>query len=532
MARRTLVPDPGEVVLEHLKLDGPDQLVMVLRAAGKGQTCPVCQRRTAKIHSRYRRQLSDLPWQGIPVRIELRVRRFFCVSDDCRQRIFAERLPGTVKPYGRRTLRLSELLGQIGMALGGAAGTRLSRQFGIEASEPTVLRQLRASRAERATPEPRVVGIDDWAWRKGHRYDSILCDLERGRVIDMLADRSSASTEEWLRRHPGIEIVSRDRASLYAEAASKALPHAVQITDRWHLLHNLSEALVNTLAPHHRLINEVARAVYQKVSPPPPVSEPPEIMPAVSCSGPAKKHNRERRLALYETAMQHLRQGETQAATARMLGLDRRTIRRWSRARAFPERKAAHRTSAVDAYGPYLRQRWDEGCHNASHLWRELRDRGFSGQAAIVRIWVRRHCRPRGKRHTAAATAKPPPASPRSIAWLILKDPEESRPYLDEVFRRSPEIASSAAAAREFARMIRDRDAAAWHPWLTSAAQSPLAGFARHLRRDESAVLAALTTRWSNGPVEGHVHRLKLIKRSMYGRARFDLLRIRVLGRP
>ena len=230
--------------------------------------------------------------------------------------------------------------------------------------------------------------------------------------------------------------------------------------------------------------------------------------------------------------MQRLRQGESQAAIARILGLDRRTIRRWSRARAFPERKAAHRTSAVNAYAPYLRQRWDEGCHNASHLWRELRDRGFSGQAAIVRIWVRRHCRPRGKRHTAAATAKPPPASPRSIAWLILKDPEESRPYLDEVFRRSPEIASSAAAAREFARMIRDRDAAAWHPWLTSAAQSPLAGFARHLRRDESAVLAALTTRWSNGPVEGHVHRLKLIKRSMYGRARFDLLRIRVLGRP
>jgi hypothetical protein len=199
------------------------------------------------------------------------------------------------------------------MALGGAAGTRLSRQFGIETSEPTVLRQLRASRAERAMPEPRVVGIDDWAWRKGHRYGTILCDLERGRVIDMLADRSSASTEQWLRRHPGIEIVSRDRASLYAEAAGKALPHAVQVADRWHLLHNLSEALVNTLAPHHRLINEVARAVHQKASPPPPVSAPPEIMPAVSRSGLAKQHNRERRLALYEAAVQRLRQGESQA---------------------------------------------------------------------------------------------------------------------------------------------------------------------------------------------------------------------------
>ena len=116
MARRTLVPDAGEVVLEHLKLDGPDLLVMVLRAAAQSQTCPVCRRGSTKIHSRYLRHRSDLPWQGIPVRTELRARRFFCDTDGCRQRIFAERLPGTVRRYGRRTLRLSELLGQVGMA--------------------------------------------------------------------------------------------------------------------------------------------------------------------------------------------------------------------------------------------------------------------------------------------------------------------------------------------------------------------------------------------------------------------------------
>jgi transposase len=270
MGRRTLVPDAGEVVLEHLRPDGPDQLVTMLRAAGKKQACPICRHRSQKVHSRYRRYLSDLPWRGIPVRIELRVRRFFCGNDSCRQRIFTERLPGTVQRYARRTLRLSELLSHVGMALGGAAGVRLARQFGIETSEPTLLRQLRRSHAEEAMPAPRVLGIDDWAWRKGHRYGTILCDLERGRVIDILADRSSASTEQWMRRHPTIEIVSRDRASLYAEAADKALPHAVEVADRWHLLRNLSEALTNSLAPHHRLLNEAARAVKPELPFPPP----------------------------------------------------------------------------------------------------------------------------------------------------------------------------------------------------------------------------------------------------------------------
>lgn len=528
MARRTLVPDPGEVVLEHLKLDGPDLLVMVLRAAGKSQACPVCRRRSTKIHSRYRRHLRDLPWQGIPVRIELRSRRFFCDTDGCRQRIFTERLPGTVKRYGRRTLRLSELLSHVGMALGGAAGVRLAHQFGIETSEPTVLRQLRTSHAERATPAPRVVGIDDWAWRKGHRYGTILCDLERGRVIDMLADRSSASTEQWMRQHPGIEIVSRDRASLYAEAAGKALPHAVQVADRWHLLRNLSVALTDSLASRHHLLNEAAHAIQPELPFPPPEDV---RRPAVGRRAEAaKQRNRERRMNRYQAVMGKLRQGISQAATARTLGLDRRTVHRWSQSRGFPERKLVQRRSSVDRYRSYLCQRWEDGCHNSTQLWRELREQGFAGQRNIVYDWLRRNCGASRSGPQTRGSRQPPRASPRHTGWLILKNPEESRFYLDEVFRRSPEIATCAAVAREFVRMIRERDTAAWQPWLASALRSPLAGFARHLRRDEAAVLGALKTRWSNGPVEGHVHRLKLIKRSMYGRARFDLLRIRVLG--
>jgi transposase len=208
----------------------------------------------------YRRRLRDLPWEGIPVRIELRVRRFFCDSDNCPQRIFTEQLSKTAPRYARRTSRLSVALERITLALGGSAGSRLAEQLGIPASDSTLLRQLRRKTCEEFA-SPRVLGIDDWAWRKGCRYGTILCDLERGKVVDLLADRNAESTARWLRAHPGTEIISRDRASLYAEAATKAAPHAVQVADRWHLLHNLKEALTSALVPHHRLLAEVAQAV-------------------------------------------------------------------------------------------------------------------------------------------------------------------------------------------------------------------------------------------------------------------------------
>ena len=259
MERRTLVPDAGEVALDQLMVENNTRLVMVLRATGEASHCPGCRQESRRIHSRYRRRLSDLPWKGIPVRIELRVRRFFCDREDCGQQIFTERLPKTVQQYSRRTCRLSASLQQITSALGGSAGSRLAKQLGILASGSTLLRQLRRKLIKPSAQGPRVLGIDDWAWRKGHRYGTILCDLERGKVVDLLPDRSAESTAEWLRAHPGTEVVSRGRASLYAQAATTAAPQAVQVADRWHLLHNLTEAFIGALLPHHRLLFETAR---------------------------------------------------------------------------------------------------------------------------------------------------------------------------------------------------------------------------------------------------------------------------------
>lgn len=530
MERRTLVPDAGEVALDRLIVENNTRLVMVLRATGEASQCPGCRQESRRIHSRYRRRLSDLPWEGIPVRIELRVRRFFCDNVDCGQQIFTERLPKTVQRYSRRTCRLSASLQQITSALGGSAGSRLAKQLGILASGSTLLRQLRRKLIKHSAQGPRVLGIDDWAWRKGHRYGTILCDLERGKVVDLLPDRSVESTAEWLRAHPGTEIVSRDRASLYAQAARTAAPQAVQVADRWHLLHNLTEAFIGALVPHHRLLSETARALAKdaeasSVLPPAGADPPPPRIQA------KQRLNRENRLAKYEAVMDQVRKGVTQHEIARSCGVGIRTIRRWIRAQVFPERRVAKRRSKVDRHREYLEQRWNEGCHNATQLWHELRERGFTGQSPIVRRWVRSHYGSRRHRtQQQTPSSSPPPSSPRQTAWSLLKEPEDARNYVAELCRRSPEIAAGADLARQFVRMIRERNAAAWPNWKENAKGSLLASFAKHLCHDEVALLAALQQPWSNGPVEGHVHRLKLIKRSMYGRASFDLLRLRVVN--
>ena len=528
MKSRTLVPDAGEVTLHELKTDGRSRLVMVLRPVGEESCCPGCGRRSRQVHSRYKRQLADLPWEGIPVKIELRVRRFFCSTESCSQRIFTERLPNTVARHARRTCRLSAALNRITLALGGSAGSRLAKQLGILADGSTLLRELRRRTRPFPSGSLHVVGIDDWAWRKGQRYGTILCDLERGKVIDLLPDRSAESSAAWLRMHPEIQIVSRDRASLYAEAANSAAPHAVQIADRWHLLRNLSEALVSALAPHHRVMDQAARAVFTKQMSPATESVPSTHMPTRAKH--AKQQRRDRRLNRYESVMELVHKGMSQREISSVLSVDRRTVRRWTRACGFPERKSAQRRSAIDEYRAYLDQRWNEGCHNAAQLWREMRDRGFRGTGSGVRHWIMQHYGRKNRSRREPLPPKPPRISPRQVVWHIMKPSESSEGYLKELFNLSPEINACAEVAREFFRMVRTRDLSAWPKWRDSASQSLLASFAKHLCRDEAAVRAALEYAWSNGPVEGNVHRLKLIKRSMYGRASFDLLRARVLS--
>jgi transposase len=250
----TIFPDLSDQELQVMRVVVADEITLVLQATSPTASCPNCGMLSTRVHSRYQRMVYDPPNRGRPVRLMLFVRRFRCQKKTCGRKIFAEQFPTLTRPYVQHSLRLQETLRQIGLALGGQAGTRLGAKLGISGSRDTILRLVRAIVLP-LTKAPKKVGVDDWAWKRGHRYGTLLCDLERGIPIDVLPDRSVETVTAWFQSHPGIELISRDRASEYALAANKGAPQAVQVADRWHVLKNLREAL-EALLVHHLTIHQ------------------------------------------------------------------------------------------------------------------------------------------------------------------------------------------------------------------------------------------------------------------------------------
>ena len=347
MNRSTLIPNVAQVDLICLRPKA-DAIQVELRASQPSSLCPCCGRRSFRVHSRYWRTLADLPWEGIPVRILLHSRRFFCVDERCSRRIFTEQFPGTVARYGRRSCRSSEALSWVTLALGGRAGARLARKLGLLASGSTLLRELRKRTRSTSSSAPRVIGIDEWAWKKGHRYGPILCDPERRRVIDLLPSRSTETVAAWLRKHPSVQVVSRDRASSFADAIAKGAPGAVQVADRWHLLNNLVETLGRSLERHRPTIVEVAKRVNHKCAAPPSLAEE-RATQAVQRT----RQNRERRLALYQEFRSLVDAGMSCSQASRQLGIPLRTVQRWVVCGVFPERKHRVFPSIVDEHGSW-----------------------------------------------------------------------------------------------------------------------------------------------------------------------------------
>jgi transposase len=255
----TLLPAPSRLHLDYLSACD-DVITMVVAAIGDEAHCPLCDQPSARIHSHYTRLAADLPWNGVAVRLRLTTRRFFCPNDDCQRKIFTERLPELIAPYARRTLRLTEALELIGFALGGEAGARALGGLSMRASPDTVLRVIRAATLPEQEP-PRVLGLDDFALRRGRAYGTILVDLERRCRVDVLPDRTAETLANWLGAHSGVEVISRDRGGAYAEGSRRGVPAAVQVADRFHVLVNLREALERLLTRKHRALREAAAAL-------------------------------------------------------------------------------------------------------------------------------------------------------------------------------------------------------------------------------------------------------------------------------
>lgn len=537
-APRTILPDPEQLHLIHLAATATE-ITAVVSTTAASAPCPLCGHSSRRVHSRYVRSVADVPWHGVPFRLRLHVRRFFCEEPTCARAIFAERLPSLIAPHARRTERLDTWMRAVGFAVGGAAGTRLLQALGLVASPDTLRRQVRRTPVP-AVPAPRVVGVDDWCFRRGRRYGAILVDLERRRVLDLLPDREADTLATWLQAHPSVEVVSRDRGASFAEGATRGAPQAIQVADRFHVLKNLVEAFQQVLGHEHAALRAAAEAVTGA-----PLA--PTTRPLTAPEQQARKTAQARRQARYETVRRLRAEGKTIREMATELRMGQNTIQRLLRADTCPspaQRRA--RSTQLTAFEPYLRERWNAGEQNGQQLLREIRERGYRGsQATLYGLLGRwrtgpRHSGPYAPQQTPAPSLPPPlRISPREVSWLLLHPTEELNPletaYVSDLLRRDAVVATTQDAVLTFFALLHDRRGDHLDAWLEQADASgvrELATFAEGIRRDERAIRAAFDLPWSQGQTEGQVNRLKLLKRQMYGRAKLDLLRRRVLGPP
>ena len=525
----------------------PAGVVFDLTCRSSSACCPSCGSVSGRVHSRYVRTVDDLPMHGRQVRLRLTVRRFFCDNARCARRTFAEHFGGIAGAYARKTRRLIEALCEIGFVCGGEAGSRLALALGMVVSGDTLLTIIRRCPLP-AAPELLVLGVDDWAWRRGQRYGTILCDLISHQPVDLLAERSAEGLSAWLKDRPGVQAISRDRAGYYAEGCTKGAPQAVQVADRFHLLSNVRDALVRLLDRRHGDLTAAARAAAQTCAPPrtdgPAASVPPLTVP----DDPPAAHTaaRERRWKRYQEVMDLHKQGVSLREIGRRLHLDCCTVGRFVHAGQFPERASRPYSHSTDPFEAHLRQRWAQGCHNAGQLYREVSMQGFKGSCRVVRRCVAPWRTSAERAHTPGTKPTPgckrPVARPSSqrVAWLLLRELadgcDEDRRLLQALCDRCPEVGRAANLARSFASIVREQRASELDGWIARTAETgtprEVRAFAKGLLKDESAVRAALSLPWSNGQVEGQINRLKLIKRMMYGRGGLELLRRRVLHRP
>ena len=506
---------PAGLLINDVEI-GPDRILITAQCRAATGTCPDCGRQSKQVHSRYERRLLDLPSHGRAVQVRVAVRRFRCPEPSCRRRIFAERLGDTVAARSaRRTSRLEAIVHHLGIALGGRPAAALARRLMLPVSKDTLLRVVRRHAAYDTSPLC-VIGIDDWAWTRGQRYGSIICDLERRRVVDLLPDREPATVEAWLSRHPEVRIISRDRGGGYGQAATRAAPQAVQVADRWHLMENASAAFLEAI---RRSMRPIRMALGSTV-----------IDPALLSHAERLQHEGYlRREEAYDTIRRLAKAGTPIREIVRRTGRSRKLVREIVRGGGGDVFRC--RSSSLEPHLAWLDAEWSAGCHNGAELWRRLRTKaGFRGSLRVIAEWATR--RRRAESAGCETLRKPPPA--RVLSRLLLSERDQltrgDAITVARIERSVPALVSARDLVERFHRMVRDRDPAALPAWITDAAGSVLASFGKGIVADRGAVGEAMTQPWSNGQTEGQITKLKLVKRQMYGRAKLDLLRARLLA--
>lgn len=508
----TLVP-PGFAVGSASSADGATSIT--IHSTSLFSDCPACGAASRRVHSRYRRRIADLPLAGQSVKLTATVRRFRCDAVLCGRSIFTERFAdGVLAPWARRTARLDGLVHHLGVALGGRPAARLAKRLMLPVSNDTLLRVVRRRGCPWAPP-PKVIGIDDWAWRRNHRYGTIICDLERRRPISLLPDREAATAQAWLADQPQIAVIARDRGGAYSRAAAKALPSAIQVADRWHLMENASRAFLDAVRKSMRQIRRSIGAMTIN----------PELLTAaerLQYEGYLRREDAN--AAILVLAKDGVAIKEIVRRTGHSRGLVRRILR-GERSDVFRVRE-----SSLETYLQWLDGQWAAGHHNGAALWRRLKKQGFRGSLRVVTEWATR--RRQSERIDAETLNRVPSA--RTIARLMTTGRDTlskaETVTVAAVETGVPMLVEAREIIDGFHAMIRRKAGADLNPWIERARASLVASFANGVARDIAAVRAAIVTSWSNGQTEGQITKLKLVKRQMYGRGKLDLLQARLIG--
>lgn len=507
---------PRSLVVEHVEVS-EGGLTITARPSAVSARCPSCGKSSARLHSRYTRRLSDLPAAGRRVVVRLTVRRFRCGEISCKTRIFAERLKDDVgAAYARRTARLECIVHHLGLALGGRPAANFARRLMLPVSNDTLLRTVRR-RAVRSAHAPTVIGIDDWAYKRGQRYGTLVCDLEGRRVVTLLPDRESGTVEAWLSRRPEIGIIARDRGGGYGEAAGRALPQAVQVADRWHLIENASAAF---LAAVRKSMTSIRIAVGAG-----PID--PELL---TCAERIQYEGHLRRQAATAAIVALAQQGIPIKQIARRIGYSRKLVR--NAVRGLTGDVFRPRQNSLEAFLPRLDAEWTAGCRSGTELWRRLRASGFGGSRRVVGEWATR------RRRCEQAPDRTPRKVPSArVLSRLMTTERDQLSRLDAILVATveaevPALTEARSMLTRFQRMIRDGRPTDLDVWIKDASATLVSSFAAGIFRDRPAVAAALVHPWSNGQTEGQITRLKLVKRQMFGRGKLDLLEARLIGVP
>jgi len=505
---------PIGFVVEHSLVE-PDRVTLGVRSVVSGCACPACGKLSSRVQSRYWRRAADLPLCGKRVELKVLVRRFRCDAVLCGRQIFAERFVGGIlAPRSRRTERLDHLVHHLGLALGGRPGAGFAERLMLPVSNDTLLRVVRR-RARSPVNTLVVIGIDDFAWRRNHRYGTIVCDLERRQTVKLLPDREPATSQAWLQHHPSIEIVARDRGGGYGEAVAKALPDATQVADRWHLMENASQAFLDAVRKSMRQIRTVIGATVINTE-------------LLTCAERLQYEGYLRREETNGSIQALSKQGVSIKSIVRQTGHSRKLVRhvvRGEHSDIFRPRQ-----SSLESYLPWLDAQWQADKHNALALWRRMRVQGFGGSSRVVAEWATR--RRRADKADAQSLARVPSA--RTIARLMTIGRDHLTKAETVTIAAIEEGLPSLVDAREiiadFHAMIRTKAVTALPIWIARACQSLVSSFGNGVKKDFPAVRAAIISAWSNGQTEGQITKLKLVKRQMYGRGKMDLLEARLIG--